>query len=560
MQITRIRIENYRSIKSIEIAAQPLCVIIGENNCGKTNILRALSLVLGDAWPSERSFSEGDFHQFDTKQDILIQVFFDQEWEHWRNKHNFSVAGFELTVHALLRRSGNKQKGDLAVDFVCIDSKGKRCTYPDEALIAGSATKARWLDAHVTSDDRARAPLLYIGALREYRDHSASGRWSLLRKLFNEVNIDFQTSQDKIPVPTKDGKTEKVLRREAFHRYVGYAQQLLRTDAFKRVETSLVQNVREQMGFATDADDIGLTFETFDPSHAYKNVNMIVDEGGVKTLAEEVGSGLQSAIVLGILRTYEEISKTGAFFAIEEPEAFLHPHKIRHFRAVLERIAAKGNQVFVSTHSPFFVSLSNPESVILVSKHGTSGTKCKQVDLKVIAPAAREELKLVTEFDVQRSELLFARKVLLVEGNTEKVVYPQVFKKLDADIDRLGISIISCGGKSLMTFMARIAGAFEVPYIAVADNDLVEISESWEDDKRRTVTALNEQHVKLNEALEQLVPDGRLFWCVPNMDRELGLPSDTPNKVAKALERVRKMELAQLPPVLRGPVEALLSM
>jgi putative ATP-dependent endonuclease of OLD family len=65
MQIKRIHIENFRSIKTLDFEPGPYCVLIGENNSGKSNILRALNLALGETWPSERSFSEEDFHNQD---------------------------------------------------------------------------------------------------------------------------------------------------------------------------------------------------------------------------------------------------------------------------------------------------------------------------------------------------------------------------------------------------------------------------------------------------------------------------------------------------------------
>ena len=58
MRIKRVHIEHFRSIQSLDFEPDRFCVLIGENNSGKSNILRALTLALGDTWPTERSFSE----------------------------------------------------------------------------------------------------------------------------------------------------------------------------------------------------------------------------------------------------------------------------------------------------------------------------------------------------------------------------------------------------------------------------------------------------------------------------------------------------------------------
>lgn len=71
-------IENYRSIKKIDFNPASLCALVGENNVGKSNILRAVNIILGESWPSERAFGPEDFHNHDTSRPILIEV--------WRDK------------------------------------------------------------------------------------------------------------------------------------------------------------------------------------------------------------------------------------------------------------------------------------------------------------------------------------------------------------------------------------------------------------------------------------------------------------------------------------------
>jgi predicted ATP-dependent endonuclease of OLD family len=62
MKIQRVHIENFRSIEELDFSPGQYCVLIGENNSGKTNILRALNLALGEIWPTERNFSQEDFY------------------------------------------------------------------------------------------------------------------------------------------------------------------------------------------------------------------------------------------------------------------------------------------------------------------------------------------------------------------------------------------------------------------------------------------------------------------------------------------------------------------
>ena len=70
MKIDHIHIENFRSLRTVDIYPNDLCIFVGENNAGKSNILQALNLVLGESWPTVKSLSENDF--FDNNMNIVI--------------------------------------------------------------------------------------------------------------------------------------------------------------------------------------------------------------------------------------------------------------------------------------------------------------------------------------------------------------------------------------------------------------------------------------------------------------------------------------------------------
>jgi putative ATP-dependent endonuclease of the OLD family len=536
MRITRIHIENYRSLKNFTLDPGPFCILIGENNAGKSNVLKALNLALGDTWPSERSFSEEDFYNQLTDQDILIQIVFDETVEEWRNNHKVDIRGVQLRCKAYKRAVKGKPAGTLKVDFTCIDADGQEVTHPGEPLQKGQQFKGRWLPVRVSAELRGKLPFIYVDVLRDYNRQTPGSRWSVLRKLFNEVNTEFLNDKKEITVTQADGSKIKLTRKEAFASAVRDAYRYLRTDSFQNIERRLAENAMEHMGLAEGEGKIELHFESHDPTNAFKSLQLYVQQMGSESPAGEVGAGLQSAIVVAIFRTYEEMKKEGAIFAIEEPEVFLHPQKARYFQTVLERLSDAGNQVFLTTHSPIFVQVHKPESVAIIRRSAERGSEACQARKCALAETERQVLRLLTEFDAERKELFFAKAVFLVEGATERLALPLAFKALAHDVNRLGLSVVAVGGKTKFPLFVRVLKALNIPYVVLADQDIKPVDESLSAKRQCKINEDNRKHERWNADIETACDAGRLFWMNPDFESEYGLPKNESEKLDKALE------------------------
>lgn len=561
MKINLIHIENFRSIQSLEFSPGDYSVLIGENNSGKSNILRALQLVIGEAWPTERLFSENDFYSLDTSRQVVIRVLFDATIEHWVNKHLCEVQGFQLTCKAYKRKSGKKNPGDLKCDYCCVGKKGDLLSYPAEPLRKGEKYTGQWIPLRVNSDMRDTIPLIYVDVMREYDRYSPGGRWTILRKLFDDVNREFQQSTELIEVPSveKDRPPEKARRMEVFERRMQSAYELLKTESFKRIEEPVAKNAMEHMGISKDEGAIELHFDSHDPAHVYKSLQLFVNQLGIQTSASDVGAGLQSAIVVAILRTYEELKKDGAIFAIEEPEVFLHPQKARYFASVLKSIASTGNQVFVSTHSPIFVNIENTEDVCLVRRSKESGTTVKKATPLGFSLQEREILRLVTEFDAQRNELFFARKVLITEGDTEKIIFPFAFKAVGVDMNRLGISVIEAGGKTKIPLFTKVCQAMDLPFHLVVDTDIHPVDKQWPEKKQAAQKEENSKHERWNKDIAATVNDkSRITWFSPDIEAVCGLPRNSSTKIDRAYEMFAHIKEEEIPEEIRIVIEAVL--
>jgi predicted ATP-dependent endonuclease of OLD family len=168
----------------------------------------------------------------------------------------------------------------------------------------------------------------------------------------------------------------------------------------------------------------------------------------------------------------------GAILLIEEPEMFLHPQMQRSLYKTLRKIG-ETNQVIYTTHSPHFVSVPDYRDVLLV-RRGDEGTYVTQSSLA--ADTKRRE-KFLKELDPERSELFFARRLLLVEGDTEKLSYPAYAVKLGLDLDRAGATIVEVGGKRNLKDFAELAISFQIPVGIVFDKDSSDFKDEHEEEK-----------------------------------------------------------------------------
>jgi hypothetical protein len=158
----------------------------------------------------------------------------------------------------------------------------------------------------------------------------------------------------------------------------------------------------------------------------------------------------------------------GLVVLIEEPELYLSPPAQRHLRRLLRRLSARGrNQVFYSTHSPVFLAVDRLDELVLVRHAERTGTV-------LVQPAAltqRQAFRMLAEFDAERAEIFLSRGVMLVEGRTEKVALPFIFRALGYDADQEAITVVDCAGKGNISLFAEICNACGIPYVVLHDRD-----------------------------------------------------------------------------------------
>jgi len=167
------------------------------------------------------------------------------------------------------------------------------------------------------------------------------------------------------------------------------------------------------------------------------------DDTGYKGRIRELSLGGANLIYLSLkLLEYERVKskdKAANFLLIEEPESHIHTHIQK---TLFNNLQANRTQVIISTHSTHISSVSKVGSVNVLSrgeKESLAFDPSNELEPKQVQ-------RLERYLDVARSSLLFAKGVVLVEGDAEQILVPSMFKSVfGITLDELGISLINIG-------------------------------------------------------------------------------------------------------------------
>jgi predicted ATPase len=266
------------------------------------------------------------------------------------------------------------------------------------------------------------------------------------------------------------------------------------------------------------------------------------DDGPARAVRESIEHALERSPAprVALVRGLEACvgGAGGVVFAIEEPELYLAPPGHRYLYRLIHRLAQHGNQVLFTTHSPGLLNVAALEEVNLVSRDElgvTSVERLRAIDVD-------DTFRALCEFDAERAELFFSRAAILVEGMTEKMTFPFVFRALGHDADREQISIVECGGKSNLPLFVEICKRARVPYVVVHDSDQRPGREPIPSDLR------------LNALIKRRAGAGRTIVLEPDFEGVAGFRSRH-RKPERAQHRLAHAHRDELPVPLVRAVE-----
>ena len=474
MYLKKIKLFHFRNFDDTIIEFQDgVNIIVGPNNSGKSNLLSAINIInsLSDSLGGMHDFNKNDIsHNFEKYkvEPPIIKIKYYIE-------HSLSLDDFD---DGILRIK----------NFIVYSDDGKMIAETDGKYIINAEVELRYeLDVKfiteyksiMSSISNVKEFMLAIEKLIQYYSwgyyNTTSEQAVTKNEICNIFNIDLinadRQTASTIPQTRKYIKG-KIAENEGEIDLKHKISDSINTD-FGDVITTIKSSIEEDedaIGISNGHHKIIPNFQYNSSFEQYFEFSLQDDELGYDIPMTNNGLGYNNLIqIFGVIKF--KVDQDYNILLIEEPEAHLHPamqYKLFQYLKNLKEKSTDGaseksikNQIFVTTHSPNISASADLDDMICLyyqrDKH-TSSFNVKAINLKTVFcqekfHAAKNHL---TKFlDVTRSDLLFTKKTILVEGLAEKLLMPAFAKKcgLHYETEYNHISVIEVGGVNLNHFL-----------------------------------------------------------------------------------------------------------
>ena len=505
MYISKIKIDNFRNFKENEIEFNDgINVIIGHNNAGKSNLIKALGLVLNPN--SKKRLSIHDFNMNasldelrkhspkvsitvtiskgnTSNNDDLVTV---SEWltsltEDYEAKLTYEFFLPERYENAYFDRMndilGSYRSGFCApytMKYILLSKPlvGPISRMKNEAFKTISNEFLRFYTykiwgGEVANQNQADSESLqkfdfqFLDAIRDVERDLISGRNVMLKEVLHFfLDYEIKSSQD-----TDEEKNDnlKNKREDFYNKASGLIEVLDKRIASGRDKilsyaSDTGASLKSKPGFEGETSDIEmLSF-----------LRLIIEEKtGFKIPASHNGLGYNNLIYISILLAKMQANADEEYFGgnskvfpmlvIEEPEAHLHPSMQDKFLKFLKTNISNDTvrQIFITSHSTHVTSATELEEIICLH-NDIEGNSNVGYLAKVFDNSADDlkSLKYVKRFlDATKSNMLFAEKIILVEGLAEQLLMGIFAESLGNPLENHHVSVINIGGRYFNHFL-----------------------------------------------------------------------------------------------------------
>ena len=434
MKLSDFSVVNYRSITTArKIKTNNMTVLVGKNNEGKSNILRALTLAMDimkiySKDPRSLQIAVRPYlkNHYSWEKDYPISL---QE----KNPNGWSSIdlNFELDeqdILAIRSMTGIRLSGCIPVR-VSTNGAAAKIDIPKRgtAAFADADNKKKIIEYVCFKID-----FNFIPAVRTEYD-----ALRVVDSLIEKSLETLDTNPDYINAMNKIEELQQGILDGISNQIIEPLQEFLPTVRNVQIH---IQNERRRIAMR-------------------RNTEIIIDDG-TPTPIQQKGDGIKSLTALAILNIPARVDRVSVV-AIEEPESHLHPESARQLYDTIMSLS-QTHQIVLTTHSPLFVNRTNLKENIIVNDG--KATPVKKI----------KEIRDVLGIHIS-DNLTYAEHVLIVEGEDDKIALEKLLPSMSTKIKRAiqnGTFIIDyIGGAGNLPYKLSFYRNLQCKYHVLLDND-----------------------------------------------------------------------------------------
>lgn len=495
MYINKIHIQNYRNFNDFTMQFhEGLNVIVGPNNSGKTGLLYAINLLANPSDVSVEDFNKNNLLRYaelytKTAPSIIIE---------YNIRHK--ICESDTTDESIIRLlpflgikefEENRTEKDGIVEYNI--SAQIKAVYSLDAKFVEEYKKAVQNEVKKFDD--------YIVVLKRFVDSHYS--WCYTNGISStKADPKMATGVFEIRFIGAERTSEEV-RKETKREIASFTKDSENIAAFDKLKNDLSGELEQLLSpsisklsslFENENNAIGLEKGNVSISSAIRANFSLSDayitevkdtKSGYTLPLQHNGLGYNNLINIYMLVKLTEIQKGRDFkiLCLEEPEAHLHPamqYKLFKYLRDLDQADDLNQQIFVTTHSSNISAVAGIDNMFMLSynREGESEDCCQQslheqfIDKEGESRKKDAKLHLSKFLDVTRSDMLFADKVILVEGIAEKLLIPLFMELCGCPYEDEHISVVEIGGKHFQYFIELFnKNAVNKKILCITDRD-----------------------------------------------------------------------------------------
>lgn len=501
MHISKIHIQNYRNFNNFTMDFHKgLNVIIGSNNSGKTGLLYAINLLNFPSSISVEDFNKNNLLQYDrlyaeNAPEIVIEYYIHHRIaEDDTNDESIirllPFLGIKEFEENRTEKDGRaeyniaaKIKAVFSIDIKYLDDYKKELNLVnnfDEYFMMLN----RFVEKHYSWS--------YTNGITETKaDQKAATSIFDIRLIEAERTSEEVRKETKREIDTAAKDSEHAAKLDDLKKSVSNDLKKILNDSITKL-SELFENENNEIGLkkgnVSIFSDVKAKLSVLD---AYVTEVKDTKSGFVVPLQHN-GLGYNNLINIYMLIKLTEIQKGRDFkiLCLEEPEAHLHPamqYKLFKYIKNLDKKNELNQQIFVTTHSSNISAVAGIDNMFMLAyERDKRGSDCHQQSLeKQFKDVDEKDTRkndakrhLSRFLDVTRSDMLFADKVILVEGIAEKLLMPLFMTTCGCSYEDEHISIVEIGGKHFEHFVELFNGnAVNKKVLCITDKDFKWIDE-----------------------------------------------------------------------------------